>query len=140
MSSFLVSKKGLEILTDGVYNAVRHNHICGKRVNYEGLNNYFKPSHKNIFKELNYLNALALYERYGDEIDENMYDDNKDINEHPEYTIESFLKMLDCYTYQCCEGEAEDSELYKIMNTLSDIIGATYVDRNSKLYEEASWG
>ena len=138
MSSFLVSQRGLTMLADGVDDAINKGKIANFPVECEMLSEIFKDDWlEGIFYDLNYLNAYALRERYGDNIESNLYEDLSDI---PEYTIDEYLKMLDCYLYQCCEGDTVEKPLYKIMRELDDMI-SKHVNRNGNtLYDEASWG
>ena len=48
------------------------------------------------------------------------------------------LKSLRCYLYQSCEGQAEGTDLYKLLNKISDDIAFDIV-ANSKEYKEAEW-
>ena len=139
MSSFLVSPEGLSMLADGIMDAIFNEKIANFPVDNEKLSEYFRGySINQVFEELNYLNAYALEQRYGDDIDNNMYIDG--YMYVPEYTIDEYLKMLDCYNYQCCEGDTIEKPLYQIMNRLADDI-STYVNRNNNpFYDEANWG
>ena len=139
MSSFLVSAEGLSMLADGIADSMYKQKIADFSVQDDELGNYFRGyTIERIFEELNYLNAYALEQRYGDNIDDNMYVDG--YSYVPEYTIDEYLKMLDCFNYQCCEGDAVEHPLYKIMDNLATII-EQYVDRKqSLLYINASWG
>ena len=138
MSAFLVSQRGLTMLADGVDDAINKGKVANFPVECEMLSEIFKDDWlEGIFYDLNYLNAYALRERYGDNIESNLYEDLSDI---PEYTIDEYLKMLDCYLYQCCEGDTVEKPLYKIMRELDDMI-SKHVNRNGNtLYDEASWG
>ena len=138
MSSFLVSQRGLTMLADGVDDAINKGKIANFPVECEMLSEIFKDDWlEGIFYDLNYLNAYALRERYGDNIESNLYEDLSDI---PEYTIDEYLKMLDCFLYQCSEGDTIEKPLYKIMNELADMI-SKHVNRNGNpLYDEADWG
>lgn len=138
MSSFLVSQRGLTMLADGVDDAINKGKIANFPVECEMLSEIFKDDWlEGIFYDLNYLNAYALHERYGDNIESNLYEDLSDI---PEYTIDEYLKMLDCFLYQCSEGDTVEKPLYKIMNELADMI-SKHVNRNGNpLYDEADWG
>ena len=92
-----------------------------------------------IFEDLNYLNAYALKERYGDTIEENIYSEGM-IHNIPEYSIDEYLKMLDCFHYQCCEGNTTKRKLFRAIEKMQEIIGK-YVKRDGNpVYENASWG
>lgn len=138
MSAFLVSQRGLTMLADGVDDAINKGKVANFPVECEMLSEIFKDDWlEGIFYDLNYLNAYALRERYGDNIESNLYEDLSDI---PEYTIDEYLKMLDCFLYQCSEGDTVKQKLFIALEELEKSI-SQYVDRKtSLLYKEASWG
>jgi hypothetical protein len=139
MSSFLVSPEGLSMLADGISDSINTGKIANFPVEDDALNDYFEgKTITEIFEELNYLNAYALECRYGDDINDNTYEDG--FTYVPEYTIDAYLKMLDCFIYQCSEGDTEKRLLYRIMCQIQLKISA-YVNRSGNpLYEEADWG
>ena len=139
MSSFLVSASGISMLADGIFDSMFKWKIADFPIHSDELDNYFRGyTIEEICRELNYLNAYALEQRYGDDIDDNMYTECWQYFQG--YTIDSYLKMLDCYLYQCCEGDTVEKPLYKIMNELADMI-SKHVNRNENpLYDEADWG
>lgn len=139
MSSFLVSAEGLSMLADGIFDSVNSGKIANFPVSDDSLNDYFENMNVNeIFEQLNYLNAYALNCRYDDDIDENTYADG--IVFIPEYTIDAYLKMLDCFSYQCCEGDTINTRLYKIINNLIKKVEKHVNRQGNPLYDEANWG
>ena len=140
MSSFLVSREGLSMLADGIDSAIKTGKIADFTVEYESLDDYFQDyTVDDIFEDLNYLNAYALKERYGDTIEENIYSEGM-IHNIPEYSIDKYLKMLDCFDYQCCEGNTTKRKLFRVIEEMRKIIGK-YVKRDGNpVYENASWG
>lgn len=140
MSSFLVSREGLSILADGIDSSIKTGKIADFPVEYESLDDYFQDyTVDDIFEDLNYLNAYALKERYNDSIEENIYSEGM-IHNIPEYSIDEYLKMLDCFHYQCCEGNTIKRKLFRIIEEMQEIIGK-YVKRDGNpVYENASWG
>lgn len=140
MSSFLVSREGLSMLADGIDSAIKTGKIADFPVECESLEDYFQDyTVYDIFEDLNYLNAYALKERYDDKIEDNIYSEG--INDYiPEYSIDEYLKMLDCFDYQCCEGDTTKRKLFRIIEEMKQIIGE-YVKRDGNpVYENASWG
>lgn len=139
MSSFLVSAEGLSMLADGIMDSMFKWKIADFPVHDDDIDDYFRGyTIERICEELNYLNAYALEQRYGDNIDDNMY---TECYQHvPEYTIDAYLKMLNCFLYQCDEGDTTERTLYKLMNHLADLISEHVNCEGNPLYEEASWG
>ena len=140
MSSFLVSREGLSMLADGIDSSIKTGKIADFPVDCESLDKYFQYYIiDDIFEDLNYLNAYALNERYGDTIEENIYSEGM-IHNIPEYSIDEYLKMLDCFDYQCCEGNTTKKKLFRIIEEMQEII-EKYVKRDGNpVYENASWG
>ena len=139
MSSFLVSAKGISMLADGISDSMFEWKIADFPVHSDELDDYFRGyTIEEICRELNYLNAYALEQRYGDDIDDNMYAECYQYV--PEYTIDEYLKMLDCFNYQCCEGDTVEQPLYKLMNELADLISKRVNRNGNPLYDEADWG
>lgn len=139
MSSFLVSAEGLSMLADGFYDSVHTGKIADFPIEDNELNEYFQNKTINdIFEELNYLNAYALKCRYDSNIDDNTYTDG--VVCFPQYTLDSYLKMLDCFHYQCCEGDAVETPLYKIVGNLIKQIEKFVSRSGNPFYEEANWG
>lgn len=140
MSSFLVSREGLSMLADGIDSSIKTGKIADFPVDCESLDKYFQYYIiDDIFEDLNYLNAYALKERYGDTIEENIYSEGM-IHNIPEYSIDEYLKMLDCFHYQCCEGNTVKRKLFRIIEEMQEII-EKYVKRDGNpVYENASWG
>lgn len=50
-----------------------------------------------------------------------------------------YAKSLDCYMYQCSEGDVPDEPLYAAMEHVRRFLGADLVRRLPD-YEEAEWG
>lgn len=48
------------------------------------------------------------------------------------------LKTLDCYLYQCCEGNCDKRKFYKAIERLRDLWGC-YIATNQVGYELAEW-
>lgn len=140
MSSFLVSREGLSMLADGIDSAIKTGKIADFPVECESLEDYFQDYTVNdIFEDLNYLNAYALKERYDDKIEDNIYFEGM-IHNIPEYSIDEYLKMLDCFDYQCCEGNTTKRKLFRIIAEMQRII-EKYVKRDGNpVYENANWG
>lgn len=85
------------------------------------------------------LNCDAVNQRYGDnEAQEFRPLDYKFRMEVHTSRIHAF-KALQCWSYQCCEGDIEDSELYKVMERVKGCMAEMIVTRLDA-YEKANWG
>lgn len=102
-------------------------------------------SEDEIFAQLRQMNVDALKECYPDDYDEMIndkgYRSGYDIWEPRNGVLPwhyQFLKSLDCYVYQCSEGNVPDTDLYKGMVALQDrLVG--FIARNQPEYEQAEW-
>ena len=107
---------------------------------------------KKIFNALYGLNVKAVNERYSDSepTTAEMPKDYKTIyhpsnwdNENSIYKIEAWhyqlLKTLQCFIYQCTEGEAIHTPLYKALEELEKTI-VFFIAQNNPLYRAAQWG
>jgi len=89
--------------------------------------------------ELHGMNIGAMIARYGNrnEFDEtqtrykSMPIDNKDLWQ--------VLKSLDCYLYQCSEGDIPESPLFKEVEAAREAL-ADWLLRNTTEYNAATWG
>lgn len=59
----------------------------------------------------------------------------KTVNEN----IFQVLKSLQCFLYQSCEGDCDQTELYKLLRDYEKAITWSIIDKNEK-YTEAEWG
>ena len=98
---------------------------------------------KILFKKLNTLNRFAISERYEDQPlnDKMSYEFNsKKYDEICSKTNKyQNFKSLQCFTYQCAEGEAFKSDLYKKLREFETSL-AIQITSSSKKYEQSIWG
>lgn len=84
------------------------------------------------------MNADAIFERYGDNTKETI--DNFYHYETIDSSEMQVLKSLQCYLYQCSEGNIpETNELYKILNRFEHDFLSEIVSR-SQMYKITFWG
>ncbi len=109
---------------------------------------YYEES--KIFDRLTKLNAHACGERYhhltGAEpgtykrqrciTEYRQYEDGHEIIKPWHYQI---LKKIECFIYQCTEGDTPDTELYKGIEQLSRYLMA-YIVHNTPEWNAALWG
>ena len=48
-------------------------------------------------------------------------------------------KSLQCFLYQCCEGDVDERPLYKTLSAIRELL-APFINENSPEYEAAEWG
>ena len=50
-----------------------------------------------------------------------------------------FFKSLQCFLYQCCEGDADEKPLYKTLDAIRGLF-APFINEDSAEYDAAEWG
>lgn len=138
MSAFLLNKRGMAVLADGLLEISEQNKLQDVKITNGDLSELLKDKNKKeVFRMLNFLNAQALYYRYGDLIQQNLYDSCEETV--GEYSKEQFLKTLHSFLYQCTEGVIpETSHLYHVLKKLRIDLD-TKIDTKSDAYITAAW-
>lgn len=147
MSAWYVGTESLSMMTDIIrrylvagYNSFGFEFPSEIKTLFEG------ESDKRIFDALAGTNLDALEQRYDKETAAEMFDGKgyeewHDIWE-PRNGVRPWhyqlLKSLNCYIYQCSEGNVPDSPIYKAMEKLS-ISVAVFIACHQPEYEEAEW-
>ncbi len=89
------------------------------------------------------MNAAALAERYGDEggelAGEELYQFKDALGCTYDLDLWQLLKSLDCYLYQCSEGDVVESELFKGLSEFRDRFSRVLV-ASLPQYNAATWG
>lgn len=80
------------------------------------------------------MNREALTARYGDEIEPFAY-----AFEPTRTDVFQALKSLDCFLYQCSEGDVPSKDLYKACEAFADGLRRMIVN-DLPGYEKATWG
>ena len=50
-----------------------------------------------------------------------------------------FFKSLQCFLYQCCEGDVDEKPLFKTLSAIKEWL-AHFIDEDSEEYDAAEWG
>ena len=90
---------------------------------------------RRLAKDLFDMNVTAVCQRYSDESPDNYAFDWVSV---PIPSAVQAVKSLDCYLYQCSEGNVPDQPLYKVVNQICGIICGGIV-RASREYDKAEW-
>ena len=136
MSAFIVSEDNLYRVINSITK------IEGYTKDLKEIKEQAISQPKKLFNKLNTLNRYSISQRYEDEkfTKDNTYPFV--LSKYNETVLNSNkyqnLKSLRCYLYQSCEGQAEGTDLYKLLNKISDDIAFDIV-ANSKEYKEAEW-
>ena len=62
-------------------------------------------------------------------------------NWHPleAFSEVQFFKSLQCFLYQCAEGDVDEKPLYKTLSAIRGLL-APFINQDSAEYEAAEWG
>ena len=136
MSAFIVDEDNLYRVINSITKIEQYTKPL-KEIKEQAISN---P--KGLFKKLNSLNRYSISQRYEKDIFDDQMTYPFNLSKYNETVLKTNqyqnLKSLRCYLYQSCEGKAHDSDLYKLLNKISDDIAFDIV-ANSKEYKEAKW-
>lgn len=145
MSSFITSDKTVNIIATFILDECKFDHRFLKRVLNNRLEEIFgkdwdslKEKNEGLEKlvlELRKMNIKAMNERY-----EN-FSLSSDLLPSPSYestNIYQIIKSLDCFCYQCCEGDIPQSKLYKLLERTSTSLCKQLI-RESEQYRNEKW-
>ncbi len=135
MSSFLVEPKTIDIITD----ALREQRNAERKWNPSA--NIPDEISEQIFGKLLDLNIQALTARYGEKEGE-IYDEetSKCYRYAPGFfpTKLETIKRLDCFLYQCTEGDVPNDKLFKEVEKLRATLRGEYIQYLPE-YEKLPW-
>jgi hypothetical protein len=157
MSSFMMNSDTTAMLADQIINLVEHN-----RISRRGSDTHIKPTDKNtiidacrkwnqkrevpfvypvneivLYEVMEDMNAQALFERYGDDKSECVSPYQGTIRQAK--NLPEIYKALNCYLYQCSEGNVPESDLYKALRSICNTLAHCIVNDLPE-YQTAVWG
>lgn len=151
MSAFMMSKESLAKITAYVHREItedkyRLDYIQDIRDTcheYEKANkkvvNIGYVSNETLYRVLELMNTESLRQRYGDAIEENISESVPTIPFWGYLSKVEIYKLLNCYTYQCCEGNVPETKLYKAIKKLEADLCHDIVSSMPE-YQAAVWG
>ncbi len=93
------------------------------------------PDANNLGQRMKVLNKKAWNYRYNKSGDFGLFKFDDSINEKDIYQI---LKSLQCFLYQCSEGEIPQEDLYKTLQNIEEIL-INHIISNLEDYKKAKW-
>tara|TARA_R100000789_G_scaffold82297_1_gene77702 strand:+ start:313 stop:735 length:423 start_codon:yes stop_codon:yes gene_type:complete len=140
MSAYIVDNR---VLFD-VIMAIKSVYGGGSRYNsLQALKDKATKKPRSLFDDLVQLNEHSIIERYGKDHgmngNHNIWNDNGfDVSNSGVVNKHQLLKSLDCYMYQCCEGDSMEDDLYVDLEHIKGQLARDIV-RDAPQYEKAKW-
>lgn len=142
MSSFIVNDQTLNEIVSCLRMRMH-------KMNWSGISRLISEAGYDITKDdsewqrlgedMFWTNCIAVDERYG----KGQAKDFRELNYEYKFLLDTdqiqAYKSLRCWLYQCCEGEAETSPLYELMNKIESRV-ATAIVSDMPRFENARWG
>jgi len=128
MSAFLTEDKSISKIANKVYSSKSDLEYYQRKLKEIGINNA-----EELGKAMYKLNCEALVQRYND----------KEFRDF-EFTFQvnhrtiSIFKSLECFMYQCSEGDVPEKKLFKILTDL-ELTLAKNIIRELPEYDEYGW-
>lgn len=88
----------------------------------------------NLYRVLYNMNARSMNERYGDEVTT----PEETPKFYPNASAVQLLKTIECYLYQCSEGNIPSDPLFKAIEEVSRLIKDAIIN-NMAEYQSANW-
>lgn len=137
MSAFIVSNRTInEIVSFLKYDKKRDYGYIAKHVEVLGYNFDLTESCEMLAHELYNLNYMAVNDRYS----ENSEHMTTTFTYQPVLMESKYqaIKSMDCWLYQCSEGEIPQNELFKAIEKVRDSLCHKIIQR-SKEYDVCKW-
>ena len=146
MSAYLTSKETRSIITKSIKHYSKNSEIYleyplkkyHSKNEMEWLNPENKEFEQRFFYLLTNVNMVSLGQRYddidswGDEAKNGEYDKNA-----PIVKIPFLIRLMDNWTYQSCEGLAEETDFYKLIQELKSKLAFYFLEKNHPV---EAWG
>jgi len=143
MSSFIVKDKSInKIVTFFIkcsYDNEMSNSLIGDILTEEGYNLNYKendlnPDAQRLSEYMKGLNLNAVNYRYNEDL-QDFKIKFEEITENNEFQI---LKSLQCFLYQCSEGEIPETKLFKMLKEIEEVLKNKVLD-GIEDYKKAKW-
>jgi DNA-directed RNA polymerase beta' subunit len=136
MSAFIVSEENLYRVIKSITK------IEGYTKEFKEIKEQAISQPKKLFNRLNTLNRFSISQRYEDEKFTNKNTYPFVLSKYNEtslnYNKYQNLKSLRCFLYQSCEGNAENTPLYKLLDKICSDMAFSIVTQ-TKEYQESKW-
>lgn len=140
MSAWIVENKSINNIVNSFY-WLNDNSYLRRELKDNLKIDFSKSNDKELNKELKMfgqlivnLNRDSVNQRYLEKVKpfKFIFSEVKPLN------IYQFLMSVKCLTYQCCEGNCEERELYKLLQKLEDQLKDSIIN-NIPEYQNAKW-
>ena len=140
MSSFIVDDKTINSIVTDLYRRQNQAYPYNTRGKLEAVHPEFSRPHY-LGEEMYRLNLAAVEDRYGEYAAGTMGAfSGSDYTYRPiDASPVQVLKNLQCWRYQCSEGDCTETPLYKILDEYAGDLAQDIV-RKLPEYDTANWG
>ena len=141
MSSFIVNDNTINSIVTYLYRQQKRAYPYNTRGKLEAVNpGFVHPEY--LGEEMYRLNLAAVEDRYGEEYTAETLRvfSGTDYRYQPVYALPvQIFKNIQCWLYQCNEGECSETPLYKILDKYAGDLARDIVSELPE-YETANWG
>jgi len=136
MSAFIVSEDNLYRVINSITK------IEGYTKDLKEIKEQAISQPKKLFNKLNTLNRYSISQRYSDQPFTKKGSYPFILSKYNETALKTNkyqnLKSLRCFLYQSCEGQAEQTPFYKLLDKISSDVAFNIVSEN-KEYQQSEW-
>ncbi|SRR6266568_1598565 len=133
MSAFLVSEKTINVIVATLSAFLNDNHFLQEKASALSIDVSSTYWQEKLADALFKLNCEALHQRYND----SEFPLFQFQNAHDPSLIQVY-KSLQCFLYQCSEGNVPEKKLFKFMEEFSHIL-ANRIVITLPAYDKANW-
>ena len=146
MSAFIVADETINKAVGWIYSHCQHDRYPNygwyvkRRLREAGYNPETKLGCKRLAEEMFTLNCDAVEQRYGEgEAEKFRPLDFAFSLSLMNLTAVAWIKLVECWLYQCAEGDAPENVLYEAMSALVGDVAKCYISTLPE-YDKAAWG
>jgi hypothetical protein len=140
MSAFMVEDKTINRVVTWLRDEIKHMYFIPKKLAELGIDTGKPGWEEQLGQAMFQLNIDGVTARYGKGEAESFRPLNYKYS--PTYALTAYqvLKSLQCWLYQCTEGEVPETELYKLFDQDIKVYLMSKIIDSLPAYEKAEWG
>jgi len=145
MSAFIVGNESINKIVNSFYWRTNNEFLKSKLkdkfgLSFEGLDdNDLNEELRKFGQLLVDLNNNSVNQRYGEQSEPIKFEYSDCATEQTQHkNIYQFLKSVECLTYQSCEGDCDETEIYKFLQELENSLRYEIINEIEE-YKNARW-